>query len=238
MRIFKPIGFCRAMHRVAVISLFAFGSVTIHPLYAASYRLEPINDLSSYYQANDHQDYYGDDPHGKNDKSFLGGTFNYSIPQASLAHSSKSSGHYGFGVFGGQAFYLNQKNLLGYQIGLNANAKSSFAQFGTLNRQVNVSLYDLYLLGQYHFAVSNTFLVGISVGAGYVYGWVENNPAIGYFGRFEPIVGAQMAWSITNQVALNASYLHYFGVASDRAYQSRQASPSIDRISIGVSYVF
>ena len=238
MRIFKRIGLGHAMPRVAVASLLAFGSVAIHPLYAASYRLEPMNDLSSYYQTSDDQGYYGDNTIGKRDKSFLGGSFNYSMPQASLPAASKSTGHYGFGIFGGQAFYLNQSNLLGYQVGVNANARSSFAQFGTLNRQVNVSLYDVHLLGQYHFAVSNAFTIGISAGAGYVYGWVENNPAIGYFGRFEPILGAQMAWSITKHVALNAGYLHYFGVASDRAYQSREAAPSIDRINIGVSYVF
>ena len=219
MRIVKHIGLDYAMPKLAVTSLLTLGSVAIHPLYAASYRLEPMNDLSSYYQTSDDQGYYGDNVSGKRDKSFLGGSFNYSIPQASLPDSSKSSGHCGFGLFGGQSFYLNQSNLLGYQIGLNANSQSSFAQFGQfekLNRQVNVSLYDLNLLGQYHFAVSNTFLVGISAGAGYVYGWVSNDPAIGYFGRFEPIVGAQMAWSITNHVALNVSYLHYFGVLAFR----------------------
>ena len=238
MRIVKRIGFYHAMPKLAVTSLLALGSVAIHPLYAASYRLEPMNDLSSYYQSSDDQGYYDNNATGKRDKSFLGGSFNYSMPQASLPDSSKSTGHYGFGIFGGQAFYLNQSNLLGYQVGLNANAQSSFAQFGTLNRQVNVSLYDLHLVGQYHFAVSNTFLVGISAGAGYVYGWVSNDPAIGYFGRFEPILGAQMVWSVTNHVALNAGYLHYFGVAGDLAYQSSQAAPSIDRISVGVSYVF
>jgi hypothetical protein len=238
MQIVKRTGFGRVAHRVAVTLLLVCGGLSINPLYAASYRLQPMNDLSSYYQARDDQGYYGNNANGKRDKSFLGGSFNYSMPQASLPDSSKSTGHYGFGIFGGQAFYLNQSNLLGYQVGLNANAQSSFAQFGTLNRQINVSLYDIHLLGQYHFAVSDTFLVGISAGAGYVYGWVSNDPAIGYFGRFEPILGAQMAWSIIKHVALNAGYLHYFGVASDRVYQSRQAAPTIDRISIGVSYVF
>ena len=241
MRIFKRIGLGRAICVTTITALSVSSVLGVNQLYAASYKLEPMNDLSSYYQANDNgsnQGYYGDESYSKRDKSFLGGSFNYSMPQASLPDASKSTGHYGFGIFGGQAFYLNQSNLLGYQVGVNANARSSFAQFGTLNRQVNVSLYDVHLLGQYHFAVSNAFTIGISAGAGYVYGWVENNPAIGYFGRFEPILGAQMAWSITKHVALNAGYLHYFGVASDRAYQSREAAPSIDRINIGVSYVF
>jgi hypothetical protein len=218
-----------------ITALSASSVLGVNQLYAASYQLQPTNDLSAYYQDNGQGQ---NDAYNDSDKAFVGGAFNYSMPQASLRDSRKSTGHYGVGLFGGQRFHLNRTHLLGYQFGFNASDKSSFASFGTLNRQVNVSLYDVTALGQYYFGLTPSFLVGLSAGAGYVYGWVENDPAIGYYGRFEPVSGGQMVWAVTQEIALTVAYLHYFGVASDRAYQSRQSAPSMDRLSIGVSYVF
>lgn len=235
MSIFNRIGCSHPIQSAAALIGFTLSSLVSTHSYAASYQLQPIHDLSPYGQ--DHGQGQKD-RYNESHQSFIGGTFNYSIPQASLPDARKSTGHYGFGLFGGQAFYLNESNLLGFQIGFNTNARSSFASFGTLNRQVNVSLYDVTALGQYYFAFNQSFLVGLSAGAGYVYGWLENDPAIGYYGRFEPILGGQIVWAVTHEMALTVGYLHYFGVACDRAYQSRQAGPSMDRLSIGVSYVF
>jgi hypothetical protein len=238
MSIFNRIGCSHPMQSIALSIGWVLSSLISVPTYAASYQLQPIYDLSPYDQ--DHGQGQKD-AYNESHRSFIGGTFNYSMPQASMPDAQKSTGHYGFGLFGRQHFHLNRSHLLGYQFGFNASDKSSFAQFGILgrlDRQVNVSLYDVTALGQYSFGLTPSFSVGLSAGVGYVYGWVENDPAIGYYGRFEPVLGGQMVWAVTHEIALTVAYLHYFGVASERAYQSRQGAPSMDRLSIGVSYVF
>ena len=235
MLIFNRMGLRYPLHRTVIAVVFVLGDLTTANSYATSYKLQPLNDLSPYYQRSKLGQF---DLYQPNTWVNIGGAFNYSMPYSSAPASQRNTGHYGGGIFGGQSFYLSQHNRIGYQLGFNANAKSSFAQFGVTNRQLNVSLYDVTALGQYQFAFNQAFTLGLSAGVGYVYGWVENNPAIGYYARFEPVLGIQSNWNISDHVAMNFSYLHYFGVASDRVYQSRQAAPSIDRIGIGVNYVF
>ncbi len=147
MSIFNRVGCSHPMQSAAVLVGFTLSSFVSTHSYAASYQLQPIHDLSPYGQ--DHGQGQKD-AYNESHQSFIGGTFNYFIPQASMPDAQKNTGHYGLGLFVGQRFHLNRNNLLGYQFGFNASDKSSFASFGTLDRQVNVSLYDVTALGQYY----------------------------------------------------------------------------------------
>jgi hypothetical protein len=101
---------------------------------------------------------------------------------------------------------------------------------------MTTSLYDFSVNANYQYLAINQLALGVSSGLAFVYGFVEQNPDIGFYSRLEPIIGLSARYQVNNHFNIKLSYQHYFGVASDRAYQSRQAAPSIDRIGIGVGY--
>ena len=194
--------------------------ITITGVSAASYQLLPIDP----YQSSD-----------KTSVNYLGANINVNFPHASVASTDKQTGHYGFGIHGGQLFYLNHNNLLGVEVNFNTTAPTVFSKS---DRQlIRASLHDINLIGKYQYAFCDNFSIGVSGGIGFIYGWVSNSD-VGFYSRLEPVVGTNLLWRLTNNVAVNVSYQHSFGVASNKAYQCRQGAPSIDRISLGVSYVF
>ena len=230
MRLFSQgVGLSAPVRLATIVSLVLTGLMTATSSYAQSYVLEPINDLSGYYNVQ-----YDKGQSILPPINFINGSFDYNFSYSS--GQQHNLGRYGFGASIGRDYYVNSSNLLGFSTGFHGVASSTFLNHN--DSLYKTSLYDLSLLGRYHYQLTPHFNIGLSAGLAYVYGWVKDNPAIGFYSRFEPVTGVDMNYYLNSSVALNLSYLHYFGVASDKAYQSRQAAPTIDRISFGVSYVF
>ena len=129
---------------------------------------------------------------------------------------------------------LNQTHWLGASLTFNHNATSSFV---VRNQLIRVSLHDLNVLGKYQYAFCDNFSMGISAGLGFVYGWASGSDS-SFYSRFEPVIGYEAFWRVAEHITLSVAYQHSFGVAASKAYQSRQSAPSIDRVSLGVNYVF
>ena len=193
---------------------------TITGVSAASYQLLPIEP---------------DQTINKTSRGYLGANINMNFPHASGANTDKQTGHYGFGMHGGTLFYMNHHHLLGAEVNVNTSAPTVFSKS---DRQlIRASLQDINLLGKYQYQLTDHVSLGLSGGIGFVYGWVSNSE-VGFYSRFEPVLGSDLSWHLSDQVAVNLSYQHSFGVAAKKAYQFRQGAPSIDRISLGASYVF
>ena len=165
----------------------------------------------------------------------LGANFNVSFPHAEWGGAAKHTGHYGFGLSVTRLMPGNNTHWLGIGLTFNSNAPSIFVQ--DRNRLTRVSLYDLNVLSQYQYALCDNFSMGVSAGLGFIYGWASGGKSH-FYSRFAPIIGFEALWQVAQGIALSIGYQHYFGVAGNKAYQTRQGAPSIDRIAFGVRYVF
>ena len=165
----------------------------------------------------------------------LGANFNVSFPHAEWGGAAKHTGHYGFGLSVTRLMPVNNTHWLGIGLTFNSNTPSSFVQ--ERNQLSTVSLYDLNVLSQYQYAVSDAFSMGVSAGLGFIYGWASGAESH-FYSRFAPVIGFEALWQVANGIALSIGYQHHFGVAANKAYQTRQGAPSIDRIAFGVRYVF
>ena len=201
---------------LTMLAMVAISSMSM----ATSYQLQPIYLYAS--------------EEAKSTMTYLGASFNVSFPHAELPNTGQQTGHYGFGLSAAHLMPLNQTHWLGASLTFNSNAPSSFV---SRNQLIRVSLHDFNFLGKYQYAFSDTFSMGISAGLGFVYGWASG-AGNHFYGRFEPVIGYETLWRVAEKIALSFNYQHSFGVAASKAYQSRQSAPSIDRVSLGVSYVF
>ena len=161
----------------------------------------------------------------------LGASLNIGLAHGGLPNQAVQRGYYGFGVSLKQNFYLTPRNLLGYELAINTHDKTSFVSTrGTLT---TASLWDVSTVATYNYRISPQFSVGLASGLGLVWG-----NGVGFFLRFSPVLGVQSNIQLSKHLTLDISYRHYFGAANHKAYQNRWAAPSIDRLALGVSYVF
>ena len=168
----------------------------------------------------------------------LGADFDYNFVDASMPDSIRSRGYFGFGISGGYQWFLAPHHLLSFVIGFHKNSNSTF----TINNgQLSTTLNMLNAELQYHYQFSNGFSLGVLGGVSYVFGESEakslNMSGVTYK-RIEPIAGVELGYYLTQEVKIGLVYRHYFGASQSHAYQSGYKSPSLDQISLGISYGF
>jgi len=165
----------------------------------------------------------------------LGASFNLSFPHAEWGGAAQHTGRYGFGLSAARLMPVNNTHWLGIGLTFNSNGPSSFVK--ERNQLTRVSLYDLNVLSKYQYALCDNFSMGVSAGLGFIYGWASGAESH-FYSRFAPVIGFEALWQVAQGIALSIGYQHHFGVAANKAYQTRQGAPSIDRIAFGVRYVF
>jgi len=177
-----------------------------------------------------------DTKHNKASQLALGASVNLGIAKGSIPDTQRSLGHYGFGATLKHNFHVSNKNLFGYEIAINTQDKTSFTDAS--GNLMSVALWDAAVLATYNYALHPKFSIGASSGVSFVWGKMSNHPSVNFFSRFEPVFGVQSNFHLNQHLSVGVSYRHYLGIARDKAYQSRRAAPSIDRLALGINYVF
>ena len=161
--------------------------------------------------------------------------FNTSFIKGNTSNLSTQHGYYGFGLGLGYQFGLSAQNTLSTIIQYNHHSKSTFAD--REGQQFSTSLHDLDLLLWHQYRPMQWLSFGGITGVAFVWGFNDHPKASPRFYRnLLPVIGFGVGFKLTEQLSVNTWYLHYFGKKD--LYQSKSGLPTIERFSLGVSYVF
>jgi len=161
--------------------------------------------------------------------------FNTTFIKGNTANLPVQHGYYGFGVGAGYQWALGDQHYLTGELQFNQHSKSTFTDRS--GQQFSTSLNDIGLLLWHHYRATDRISVGGITGVAFGWGFNDHPKASPRFYRnLLPIAGMGTAIKLTPNLSITARYLHYFGKKD--MYQSKGALPSIERFSIGASYVF
>ncbi len=222
--------------KVFVVSaVIIVSSVWLHSAFAG-YRLQPLPDRETPQQRLDGQQGW-----------LLGSDFNLNDVQGSIANTRRQKGYFGFDVYGGYRFVIDQRQTLTPTLGFAVNSKSVFSG---MDQTITTSLYDLSGILKYHYYVGNGIKLGAGVGLGFVYGWIERDDRSGqhaqgsrtsFYRNIAPILGLYSGYQLTRSLSIDtgfSAYLPYLLKSQQTVYGDKSAIPTIYRLSFGVSYVF
>lgn len=172
--------------------------------------------------------------HGK-DRVVLYTDFNTSFVKGNTGNLATQHGYYGFGLGLGYQFGLSAHNTLSPIIQYNHHSKSTFTD--RAGQHFSSSLHDLDLLLWHQYHPTSWASLGGIMGVAFAWG-INDHPKASprFYRNLLPIMGVGVSFKLTEQLSVNTGYLHYFGKKD--IYQSKSGLPTIERFSLGVSYVF
>ena len=201
-----------------ITAVFVLLAIYLAKTSFAAYQIQPLTTPSH------HEGHWLLTPH-----------FNISTTHGDIANTQSQRGYYGVGLSFGYQTTIGCRHQLAWQLGFNHNSKSTFTD--RTGKQFSTSLFDADVLGSYQYRLLPSWSLGGLTGIAFAYGFNDSpQPAVHFYRNLLPIAGVVSGFRISDHLLLNIDYLHYFGCTN--AYQSKSGLPSIDRLSIGVTYVF